>query len=99
MIRAELVGHAGREFRVSLRSRNILLDWTRRANREDYGLRVFLFAIRGYQEGSRFASPHRPGQTALENSALLGGADDCKGFAGVQMVIAEQKIERTVIFL
>src|SRR5437660_3573516 len=99
MIRSKLVGHAASEFRVSLRSRNILPDWTRRADREDDGLRVFFFTICRYEKGSVLASPDRPGETALENSALLGRAQNGKGFACVQMVIAEQKIEGTVVFL
>ncbi len=98
MILTNLMVYAAREFRVPLRRGDSVVNVSREIPRKDDGFWVLLFAIHRDQEGSLFDVAQGTGETALVDAALLRRADERKRVAGIQMVIAEDKVERAVIF-
>src|SRR5579864_6266260 len=98
MVLSDLVVHAAAEFGVPLRSGDSLANVSRETLRKDDGLRILFFAIHRDQEGSLFDPAQRTGETAFIDAALLWRADERKWVAGIQMVVAEDKVERAVVF-
>src|SRR5882762_9237191 len=98
MIVADRLTQRAAKLSIALRFRNSLLNLPGRSDRENSGLSVFFFTIRGNEERRLLSVSDRAGEAAFVNATLLGRPNQRERITSIQMGIAKQKIESAMVF-